>query len=58
MHSSALIARVVQEVAAQGSQAKQVVSTVVEGKMFVSKVNCHFGYENSVTFLHCNFRNL
>ena len=43
MRSSALIARVAQEVVAQGSQANRVVGPVVEVEMFVSKVNCDFG---------------
>ena len=43
MRSSALIARVAQEVAAHGSQANQVGDPVVEVEMYVSKVNCHFG---------------
>ena len=43
MRSSALIARVAQEVVAHGSQANQEVDPVVEVEMFVSKVNCDFG---------------
>ena len=48
MRSSALIARVAQEVVAQGSQANQVVGPAVEVEMSVSKVNCDFWCQNSI----------
>ena len=49
MRSSALIARVAQEVVAHGSQANQEVDPVVEVEMYVSKVKCDFGCQNSIT---------
>ena len=48
MHSSALIARVAQEVVAHGSQANQVVGPAVEVEMSVSKVICDFWCQNSI----------